>query len=509
MGSVQHSPEPLAEPSQAAPDPEPTAAPVKIEPKPTVNQEAQVLNVWQPKADPAIGATGDDAAKPVAFIPTATLEGAKRMLSISAWFIVLMVSALIGNLGRPRKSLRLGALAEVDAHIHHEDQGRRGWGDRLAIYQFKAITWLDQFSADAIRVTYPKSPVFAKIFNEGAYLRTYFGSLTIIGTLASAGLGIYSALTRDTVSVVPNTWLLLAIVAIGIFDAFSGFIATFALVVATLFTLQSSNIQDFRTLLGLLVLGFAPALTAEAFRTVRRKVERTGSYRWERLSDFAIAPFIAGVSTIEMVSTLPALANLTLPVANHVLEFGVVVALAMIIRIALEEVAARLYPQRSDILNPSDLKQPSRFRKLLSIVFKAAIYIFVSTAIFGLSWQVYVACLLFVVPSLIHLFEDKLPNSSFLWRYLPKGIPGMAVALALALSSVAAITYLVNNPEVMARYGFMLLAFPALALTFVHALGRHGKQGELKPVLRPDRKWLYRIGGVVMFGLTVGLTIMA
>jgi hypothetical protein len=307
----------------------------------------------------------------------------------------------------------------------------------------------------------------------------------------------------------PSTWLLLAIVAIGIFDAFSGLIASFVLVVTTLCTIGSASLQDYRLLLGLFILGYAPALTAEAFRTVRRRVERTGIYRWERFSDFAIAPFIGGISTVAMVSVLPALANLTLPVANHVWEFGIAVAVSMLIRVALEEIAARAYPARSDVLNPSDLVQPTKLRKFISILFKAAIYIFVSTAIFGLSWQVYVACLLFVVPSLIHLFEDRLPNSRFMWRLLPKGIPGMALSLAIALASVTYVTILVNNPTLMANYGFIFLAVPALVLTLMHAIGRHGNYGELKPILEPNRKWMYRIGGVAMFALTVSLTAMA
>jgi hypothetical protein len=468
-----------------------------------------VKDVLAPKADPAIGATGNDVYAPVVFEPLKTLEGAKRMLSLTAWFVVLMVSSAIAGFGRERRSLRLGALAEVDAAIEYEKQKRKGWGDRLWIFRFKLVTWLDRFSADAIRVAYPKSPVLAKIFNEGAYLRAFFGSFTVLGTIGAGLLGAYAALTRDLNTVVPGTWLLLAIVVIGVFDAFSGLIATFLMVVATLFTMTGGSIQDYRTLFGLFVLGFAPALSAEAFRSVRRRAEKSGKYRWERFSDFAIAPFIGGISASAMISVLPALANLTLPVANHVLEFGLAVAVSMLIRVALEEVAARAYPSRSDVLNPSDLKQPTRLRKFISIVLKAGVYIFVSTAIFGLSWQVYVACLLFVIPSLLHLFENRLPNSRFMWRFLPKGIPGMALSLAIALASVTAVTAAINNPQIMARYGFILLAVPALVLTLMHAIGRHGKDGELKPVLHPNRKWIYRLGGVVMYLVTLSLASLA
>jgi hypothetical protein len=500
-------PTPTPSETQAEITPTPLATSMAAAPvKPiTLDPIAAVKQLIVPKADPAIGATGNDNLVPHAFSPLETSESAKRFTALAAWFIILMASSIIGALGRERKSPRLGSIAEVDAEIEYRRQRRQGWGDRLPLFRLKAITWLDRFSADAIRVTYPKSPVLAKIFNEGAYLRAFFGSLTILGSLAAAGLGVYAALTRDMSFVMPSTWLLLAIVTIGVFDAFAGLLGSFALVVTTLLTMHSSTIQDYRTLLGLLVLGFAPALSAEAFRPVRRRTEKSGAYAWERISDFAIAPFIGGISTVAMVSVLPALANLTLPVANHVIEFGLVAALGLFLRVALEEFAGRAYPTRMDALNPDDLKQPTRLRKFIGIVTKAAVYIFISTAIFGLSWQVWVACLIFVIPALMHLFEDRLPNSRTLWRFLPKGIPGMALSLVIALSTVTIVTWLVRNPVTMARYGFMLLAIPALVLTALNVLGRHGQEGELKPILHPDRKWLYRLGGIVMYGATVWL----
>jgi hypothetical protein len=500
------TPTPSATQAQITPSALPTQSTAKSSPvQLSIDPLAVVAKVIAPKADPAIGATGNDNLVPQKFSPLATGESAKRFTSLAAWFIILLASSIIGALGRERKSLRLGSLVEVDASIEYRRQRRQGWGDRLPLFKLKMMTWLDKFSADAIRVTYPKSPVLAKIFNEGAYLRAFFGSLTVLSSLATAVLGVYAALTRDMSFVMPSTWLLLAIVAIGVFDAFAGLLGSFALVVTTLLTMQNGTIQDYRTLLALFVLGFAPALSAEAFRTVRRRSEKSAAYVWERISDFAIAPFIGGISTVAMVSVLPALANLTLPVANHVIEFGLVAALGLFLRVALEEFAGRAYPARMDVLNPEDLKQPTRLRKFTGIVTKAAIYIFISTAIFGLSWQVWVACLIFVIPALMHLFEDRLPNSRSLWRFLPKGIPGMALSLVIALSTVTMVTWLVRNPVTMARYGFMLLAIPALVLTTLHVLGRHGQEGELKPILHPDRKWLYRLGGIVMYGATVWL----
>jgi hypothetical protein len=466
---------------------------------------AAVKSVLAPKADPAIGALGNDHLVPREFSPLASAESAKRFTSIAAWFLILIASTLISAIGRDRRSLRMGALIEADASIEYRRQRRLGWGDRLPLFKLKAITWLDKFSADAIRVAYPKSPVLAKIFNEGAYLRAFFGSLTVFGSIATGALGVYAALSRNPEFVMPSTWLLLAIVAIGVFDAFSGLVGTFALVAATLLTMHSATIQDYRTLLGIFVLGFTPALSAEAFRSVRRRAEKSGSYVWERISDFAIAPLIGGITTVAMVSVLPALANLTLPIANHVIEFGIVAAVGLFMRVALEEFAARAYPTRMDALNPEGLVEPTRMRKLLAIAFKAALYIFVSTAIFGISWQVWVACLIFVIPALMHLYEDRLPNSRTLWRFLPKGIPGMALSLVVAFFAMTMVTWLVRNPATMARYGFMLVAIPALVLTILHVLGRHGAKGELKPVLHPDRKWLYRIGGIVMYGATVWL----
>jgi hypothetical protein len=467
-----------------------------------------MAKVVSPAADPVIGATGDDQQAPQKFVPLASNESASRYLAIAAWFTVLVISSMFAGLRRARRH-GFGAIVESDAAISYRRQNRQGWGDRLPIFKWRFMTALDQFSFNAIRVAYPKSPVLAKIFNEGAYLRAFFGSLTSLGAIAGLALGVTAALTRDKATVVPSVALLMVIVVLGVIDAFPGLLATFAMTTTTLVTMHSASLNDYRTLLGLFTLGFTPVIAAEAFRTIRRKSERSWVYRWERISDAAISPFIAGLTTTAIVSLLPGLAGVTLAVANHAVAFGVLAAAVMLVRVLLEELAAKAYPERMDKLNPVELREPSRMQEITSLAFKVAVYIFTSTAIFGLTWEVWLACAFFAAPALVKIFENKLPNSRTIWLWLPKGIPGMATSLIVALIVASNMSVILQKPILIARYGFIVLGVVALAFTVLHALGRHGRVDELRPIQNPNRKYAYRIGGVLVYALTVGLALSA
>jgi hypothetical protein len=78
------------------------------------------------------------------------------------------------------------------------------------------------------------------------------------------------------------------------------------------------GIDDVRLLLGVIIVGYGPALLANAFRAFRKEPEEGEEYWWERLVDLVVLPFIGGWVTATMISILPALAGTTMAVANHV-----------------------------------------------------------------------------------------------------------------------------------------------------------------------------------------------
>ena len=253
-----------------------------------------------------------------------------------------------------------------------------------------------------------------------------------------------------------------------------------------------------------MILAIGPAMLTTAFRTLRKHPADDFKSWWERLIDFAVAPFMAGWSSAAMVGALPALAGLTLPIADQVNTFALSLAAAAFVRVGLEEFAARYYPARLNHINPDELPEPPLAQRALSLAVKFAAWILLGGALVGESWQLWVGAALFLLPTVIGWYQDSFTNSPALWRILPSGVPGLALSLIVATLTTALMAELVGTIPALAAWSFAILPLPLLLLAVLGMFGRHGLEGEdEKPAQR--NKWVYRIGGVIMLDVTLRL----
>ena len=307
----------------------------------------------------------------------------------------------------------------------------------------------------------------------------------------------------------PPWALLLTIAVLGIFDASAGFAAATTFIVGSMITVavQTGNfvsLSQLRTLMGVMVIAIGPALLTTAFRTLRKHPAFDFNAWWERITDLAIAPFMAGWSVAAMVSVLPALAGTTLPVANHVNDFAFFIAIAALVRTGLEEFTARYFPARLNTINPDEIPEPLMAQKILGLAVKYAIWIFVSGALIGSGWQIWVGSALFLFPTLLGWFSEKFPNVPVLWRILPGGVPGLALSLVVATLTTSLVGAWLGATPALAEWSFVILPLPLLVLSLLGLFGRHGQTpDEEKPAKR--NKWIYRIGGLVMLFVTLKL----
>jgi hypothetical protein len=265
------------------------------------------------------------------------------------------------------------------------------------------------------------------------------------------------------------------------------------------------SIEDIRLLLGVIIIGFGPALLANAFRAFRKEPGGTETYWWERIVDFAVIPFIGGWVTASMVGTLPALAGTTLAVANHINDFAFFVALAIMARVVLEEVVARTFPKRIDMLHPTIVDETDPIQKWISLAFRLTLFVFVTAALMGNVWQVWVGSALFILPTLIGFYSDRFKNFHMIWRILPTGIPGLAMTLLIASITTSLVGAWFGASPDLALWSFALLPIPMLILAVLGMFGREGLGGEVRWIQRPHLKWVYRIGGIVMLIVTMNL----
>lgn len=486
-----------------------------------------------PVPNPAIGATGDDNAPPAPFDPLASPQGVVALTenlgsvaavagSVAAAAAAAAAGAAAAGAAAAGASAGAGAaggnssggsggsgdagsIANIDAgHESYEDR-RRGRGDRWRIWRRRWMTILDKPSLKLIHRLSKFSPLATRIVEDGAYLRAATGVFSIIPTIAAIALAVVSLFMNNGMFVPPPWQLFLIIAVIGIFDTFAGLLGTAVFVIGSLLIGAGGDLNSIRMLLGVIIVGYGPALLANAFRAFRKVSESGTNYWWERLVDLAVLPFIGGWVTASMISTLPALAGVTLAVANHVTDFALAIAFAIAIRVALEELTGRMFIERLNYLHPTEVTDTHRASRWVSLVVRLAVFIFVTAALMGNDWRVWLGSALFVVPTVLGWYSDRFPNYAWLWRILPNGIPGLAFTLVVASATTSLVgTWFGTSPDLV-LWSFALLPIAMLALSVLHMLGRHGEPDEVRWIQRPGLVWLYRIGGIVMLIVTMKL----
>jgi MFS family permease len=379
------------------------------------------------------------------------------------------------------------------------------------------ITFLDRRSHNAAERVANISPFFAKLINDGAYLRAMLGTISTLAPIAAAIIALAAVAENaaeiaagDYSKIITPAWtFLLAIAVLGAFDAAAGFTGAMVFIIGSVITVgHVPDSNEIRTMMGIMLVAVGPALLTTGFRTIRKQAALNVNAWWERIADFVIAPFMAGWSISAMVSGLPALAGLTLDVANHVNDFVFFVAIAIFVRVALEELAAAGYPARLNKINPDEIPDPSILQRSIVLVIKYFVWVFIGGALIGPSWQVWVGSALFVFPTVVGWFTDKFPNSPRIWRILPTGIPGLAFTLIVASGTSAIVGAILGTNPDLGKWSFVILPIPMLAITILGWFGRHGKiDADGNEEDRPGKrnKWIYRIGGVVVMVLTLKL----
>jgi hypothetical protein len=318
-------------------------------------------------------------------------------------------------------------------------------------------------------------------------------------------ISVMNVSLNDGAVLTPQWQWFIVLAVIGIFDAFAGLVGTLIFVAGTVATAGTLGIDDVRLLLGVIIVGYGPALLANAFRAFRKEPEEGEEYWYERLVDLVVLPFIGGWVTATMISILPALAGTTMAVANHVTEFAIAIAIAITLRVVFEEFVARWFPSRLDVLHPTDVSDPVPVQKWLSVAFRLSVFIFVTAALMGNVWQAWVGSALFILPTILGFYSHKFKNYPWIWRVLPTGIPGLAFALIVASITTSIVGSWFGSAPDLALWSFALLPIPMLGIAILAMIGREGNEGEVRWIRRPGFKWVYRIGGVLMLLATMEL----
>jgi hypothetical protein len=340
------------------------------------------------------------------------------------------------------------------------------------------------------------SPLLTRTVQDGNTVRAIIGSWAALLMPIGLILGIVAAINTGG-QALPPTWIICALImAVAIYDAFAGFIAGTVFFLAALLTGHITNRPEALTAIGVMVLFFAPALLASAFRPFRRLV-RNQDDKWERLTDYALGTLLTFWVITKMVAAMNGLARLELPITNYGTELALIAAVLLIVRVALEDVAVEHYPMRLRALHV-EINKPSQSQKVRALVFKIVVFFIMAAPFVGSLLNLILGTILFAIPQITSLsIEDNLPKKKF---YLPKGAFKIVVMIFVMALAANLIEGAFSSPEAFLKWSFVVMALPGFILHYLDAIS---DEPETDWKTTENGRKLYRAGGVVVFILMV------
>jgi hypothetical protein len=341
-------------------------------------------------------------------------------------------------------------------------------------------------------------PLLARVLADGTYLRAILGSSSIFALIAGLSLGLAALSSTGGDATPPALGLTIAVAVLGVLDAAAGLAAVLAFVTGVVALGGVRSDDDVRLMFALASMWFVVPLLAGAARPLRRQPGRSREEAWDRITDVVIAALVGAWAVQGIVLALPGLAGRQLSIAEHANSIALCVLAALVARLVLETVAAYFYPRRLDATEPGDLPEPGSLQRQAASFVRAAIFAFFAYVAVGTGWQLWAGVAMFLMPQLLAVHEDRLPNSRRLHRRLPKGLVALVLMLlvasaveALLLSSMdeSGGTFLANS--------FVVLAIPGFVLALLDVVGRDGDE--------PSIGWGKRIAGIGVLVLGIAL----
>ena len=340
------------------------------------------------------------------------------------------------------------------------------------------------------------SPLLTRTIQDGNTVRAMIGSWAALLMPIGLILGFIAVVNTGGQSL-PPVWSIVALImAVAIFDAFAGFVAGFVFFLAALVTGNITNRPELLTTIGVMVLFFAPALLASAFRPFRRLV-RNQDDKWERITDYALGTLLTFWVITKMVAAMNGLARLELPITEYGTELAFWAAGLLLIRVALEDIAVEHYPMRLRALHV-EIRKPSQSQKVRSLAFKIFVFFIMAAPFVGSTLNLVLGTLIFAIPQITSLsLEDNLPKKKL---YLPKGVFKTVVMIFVMALASNLIEGAFSSPEAFLKWSFVVMALPGFILHYLDAI-TDAPETDWKATEKG--RMVYRVGGVVVFILMV------
>jgi hypothetical protein len=444
-----------------------------------------------------------DTTEDVPFDPQSEPKG---VLGLLANLVALLALASLGGASGGNAGRREDDDSDAD--------GERGSGDvsDVAVKHYKTdiagqdklrmprISVIDRLMTTAPSMLSHRSPLISRVMVDATYLRSGFGALWLMLPLLGVVLGIMSAMNTNFDVRMPSLMLLSAVVVLGTLDAFSGYLASvvFALAILVGGGVQSSD--SIRGVVGIWVFSFGVPLLATASRPFRRTAKGVVGV-WERATDVVLIALFGAWAAGAMFSSLPGLIGIKPDFADRVSHIQIVVLIALVVRYLLENAVAILAPTRLKEFSTVSLQDPSPVQVVISSLLRTAAYVFVASVFIGNNWALWVGGAIYLIPKLVALVDDALPNFSIVHRYIPRGILKVVLMLFVARWWGNILGSQISDPEQMIKVGFVLLGLPGIVLTVLGWFARSSRPWPSTWFTRLSGMLVLIVGILVVFGV--------
>ena len=408
--------------------------------------------------------------------------------------------------GHMRERRSEGSLSNIDVSFSGlaAGLGAAGVADRWRIWRPPLTSHVDRSHHVSISSASRLSPLTARLLADSTYLRAMFGSGALLLPIAAVVLAVMGVIGVNGLALAPSVAILGLITFIGTLDAMAGFAAFVVFGAGVGIMGGITGADSIRTLLGLGVIGFGPALIAGAARPLRRG--RDDYDLWERLTDFVIIPLIGAFAVQSMVNSLSGLSGYSLPIVSSANLIALIALIGLLLRVSLEEFAARTFPGRIAEVAPGPIPTPGVLHRSVVAAVRTILFVFVAIAFIGTAWQLWAGAAIFATAQACDILAKYTPNSPRLFHATPVGIPKLVVILLVSLGISTAISLLVTSGPDLARTAFVLLMLPGLALAALGMFAKEPREGDTRWYLRPSMRVWYRIGGAMLLVTAIYMT---
>ena len=403
---------------------------------------------------------------------------------------------------RSHKSGSLGSAATKK--LKRVDLDRDAWGDRSPTWRLPGTDRADRFSASAPIAAGRWSALAPRVIGDGVWARAVFGSggfaLWLLGLLVGVTAGLAGG-----GSVVPSFAFIVAMVVLGILDAGSGALAWIGWTGIAVASGSIRSWPDVLLLLGMAVLSVAVSLLCHVIRPLRRKITDRFDERVERIFDYVMMPPMVAFAAGAMFKALNALSGLVVATPHEISVLRWVVWGMVIVRLGIEDLVLHLYPKRSEAVHQTRYSTPPRWLRGTAAAVRATLYVAIGAPFFGLGWALVLAAVLLSLPQVLKIFEDDLPNSATLNKWLPRGL--LMFFCTLVIGALITATVVGGHPgPATVRTTLLIVLLPGVVLGVAELFGREGGSWNV-------RSWVkWEPGALVWlaaFGIVSGRLVLA